>query len=473
MSAPNPECPGCQALQADVASLQAQLAQLQETVAELSARLKQHSGNSSRPPSADPPAAPKRAARSGASGKQRGGQPGHPGQTRALLPTEQADDVRPQLPEACAHCHADLGAVAPTAPARRHQVWELPPVKPQLTEYQLHARDCPHCGARTWATLPQGVPSRLAGPRLQAFCALLTGRFRLGRRAALELLEDAFGVTLSLGTLAALEADTAAALAGPYAAVAQAVAQAESLNADETGWKAAGKRPWLWLAATASHALFRIHDRRNRAAFEALLPLTATSIVTSDRYGVYTCLPLERRQLCWAHLARDFQALAERTGAVATIGRWAKDEIGKLFAHWQAFRRGALDRAGLQAQLAPIQRQFHTLLSWGSALTGQPGALCRDLQEKWEALWTFLWHPGVEPTNNHAERVLRPAVLWRKTSFGHQSERGKEYVERMLTVTATLRLQGQNVLAFLEAACQARLIGTPAPSLGPTAPASA
>ena len=470
MSAPNPECPGCQALLAEVNALRAEVAELKALVADLSARPKQHSANSSRPPSADPPDAPKRPPQRGSAGRKRGGQPGHRGVTRELLPTDQVQEVRRYLPSTCSHCQRALApAPAENVPPRRHQVWELPPILPHVTEHQLHAGDCPQCGTRTWATLPQEVPSRMVGPRLQAFCALLTGRFRLGRRPTLELLEDACGVSLSLGTLAALEADTAAALLAPYEAVARAVARAETLNADETGWKEAGKRSWLWLAATPSLALFRLHDRRNRAAFEELLPLSATSIVTSDRFGAYTRLPLSRRQLCWAHLARDFQALAESTGPARTIGHWAKDQIRRLFTHWHAFRQGTLDRPGLVGQMGRVQRAFRALLSWGGTLAGKAGALCRDLQEKWAALWTFLFHDGVEPTNNHAERVLRPAVLWRKTSFGHQSETGKQYVERMLTSVSTLRLQGRNVLAYLEAACRAALVAAPAPSLLPQA----
>ncbi len=470
MSAPNPECPGCQALQAEVSTLRTEVAELKALVADLSARLQRHSANSSRPPSSDPPSAPKRPAKPAPSGRQRGGQLGHPGVTRELLPTDQVQEVRRYLPSTCGHCQRALPlAPAGKIPPRRHQVWELPPIRPHVTEHQLHAGDCPHCGIRTWATLPPEVPARMVGPRLQAFCALLTGRFRLGRRPALELLEDAFGVTLSLGTLAALEADTAAALLAPDAEVARAIAQAERVNVDETGWKEAGKRPWLWLAATPSLALFRLHDRRNRAAFEELLPLSSTSIVTSDRFGAYTRLPLSRRQLCWAHLARDFQALAESTGPARTIGHWAQDQSRRLFSHWHAFRQGLLDRPGLVGQMGRVQRAFRALLSWGATLAGKAGALCRDLQEKWEALWTFLFHAGVEPTNNHAERVLRPAVLWRKTSFGHQSETGKQYVERMLTVVSTLRLQGRNVSAYLEAACRAALTAGTAPALVPQA----
>jgi transposase len=388
MSMPNPECPGCRTLQAEVDTLRAEIADLKAQVADRSARLQQNSTNSSRPPSADPPSAPKRPTKPAPSGRKPGGQPGHQGTTRQLLPAEQVQELRCYLPQACEQCHTTLAQV-PTArvPPRRHQVWELPPVQPHVTEHQLHARDCPHCGTRTWAALPPDVPTRMAGPRLQAFCALLTGRFRLGRRPTLELLEDAFGISLSLGTLVALEAATAGTLADPYAQVARAVAAAASVNADETGWKEAGKRAWLWLAATPELALFRLHDQRNRAAFETLLPLTSTSIVTSDRYGVYTSLPLSRRQLCWAHLARDFQALAERTRAAATIGRWAKDAIRKLFAHRHAFRADRLDGAGLQTKMAPIQRQFRALLSWGQhALRQGGGALPRPAGEVGGAL---------------------------------------------------------------------------------------
>jgi len=469
MSAPNSECPGCRRLQAEVATLRAEVAELQTLVAELTARLQQHSQNSSRPPSSDPPAALKRPPKSPPSGRKRGGQPGHPGVTRELLPTDQVQEVRAYTPAACAHGQAALPQGPSGAPPRRHQVWELPPLTPCVTEYQLHAADCPHCGVRTWATLPPEVPARMVGPRLQAFCALLTGRFRLGRRPALELLADAFGVSLSLGTLAALEADTAVSLRAPVAEVAAAVAQADCLHVDETGWKTAGRRVWLWVAATPSLALFRLQDRRNRAAFEELLPGAAPGIVTSDRFSAYHRLPLARRQLCWAHLARDFQALAESTGPARTIGHWAQDQIRRLFSHWHAFRQGVLDRPGLGARMGRVQRAFRALLAWGGTLAGKAGALCRDLQDKWAALWTFLWHDGVEPTNNHAERLLRPAVLWRKTSFGHQSETGKQYVERMLTVVSTLRLQGLNVLAYLEAACRARLTNTPSPSLAPRA----
>jgi len=469
MSAPHPDCPGCQKLQAEVATLRAEVAELTTLVAELTARLQQHSQNSSRPPSSDPPSAPQRPPKPAPSGRQRGGQPGHPGVTRELLPTDQVQEVRAYTPAACSHCQAALPQGLAGAPPRRHQVWELPPLTPCVTEYQLHAGDCAHCGTRTWATLPPEAPTRRVGPRLQALCALLTGRFRLGRRPALELLTDVFGVSLSLGTLVALEADTAVALQAPVAEVAAALAQVDCLHADETGWKTAGKRAWLWVGATPSLALFRLHDRRNRAAFEELLPRTATSIVTSDRFSAYTRLPLARRQLCWAHLARDFQALAESTGAARTIGHWAQDQIRRLFSHWHTFRQGVLDRAGLVVRMERVQRAFRALLAGGVTLAGKAGALCRDLRDKWEALWTFLLHAGVEPTNNHAERLLRPAVLWRKTSFGHQSDRGKQYVERMLTVVSTLRLQGRNVLAYLEAACRARLTGTSVPSLVPLA----
>lgn len=433
MSAPLPECPGCQALQE-------QVARLLRRVEELETHLQQYSGNSSRPPSTDPPSAPKRPTTRTPSGRKRSGQPGHRGVTRALLPLNQVQAGCTYAPAACSRCQAALPEPLSLPTPRRHQVWELSPLHPQVTGHQLHARDCPHCGTRTWATLPPTVPTRCVGPRLHACCSLLTGRFRLGRRPALALLADAFGIDLSLGTLAALEAETTVALATPTTEVAQALAQAPSLNIDETGWKQAGQRAWLWLAATPTLALFRLHPRRNRAAFATLLPLTANSLVTSDRFRVYSGLPLARRQRCWAHLARDFQALAERNGLADRIGQAAKEQIRHLFQHWHAFRAGTQTRAELQTAMQPVQQQLAALLAQGRTLPRSAGALCRDLEEQWVALWTFLAHAGVEPTNNHAERLLRPAVLWRKTSFGHQSVGGQQYVERMLTVVTTLQL---------------------------------
>jgi transposase len=469
VSAPDPECPGCRALRTEVQELQALVAQLQAQVQELTARLNQNSRNSGRPPSADPPHLRAQRPTPPPSGRKPGGQPGHKGRTRCSLPPDQ---VVVRVPEACAHCGAVLPAAARgDEPAPRvHQVVELPPVALQVTEYQLQARACPGCGHCTWGTLPADVAPRGEGPRLQAFCALLTGRHRLSRRQVRELLRDLCGWAPALGTLVALEAATSTALAVPVAQLAAAVAAAREANVDETSWREGKERPSLWTAVTTVGVLFRIGSRGS-ATFQALLPPSGERLVGSDRYVVYDGLPPEQRQICWAHLLRNFQALLDRGGPGALVGRWALAESAKLFALWHRFRRDELTRADLLTELVPIQDAFRTLLRLGeTGACSKTAALCTHLLDRWEALWNFALREGVEPTNNVAERALRPAVLWRKGSFGHKSAAGREFVERMLTVVATSRMHGRAVLPFLTEACQATISGEPAPSLLPSSP---
>ncbi|HZG43512.1 MAG TPA: IS66 family transposase [Longimicrobium sp.] len=477
MSEPVPACSRCVALEAEVSALRALVVQqqaliesLQAQVQELTARLNQHSGNSSRPPSADPPAAPPRP-QPPRSGRRPGGQPGHPGHSRRL---PEPDRIVPCPPHDCRHCGHSLDGVTPEPQrCRRHTVIEIPPVRPEVTEYQCSACTCPACGTRTWGELPPGVPTGGFGPRLQALAATLTGVYRVSRRAAVEWLGDWCGVPLSLGTLSRLEQRTAAALEGAYREAGAATAQAAAVNVDETSWKEKRKRPWLWLAATQQVAYFRIADGRTRAAFQELLPLERgpdlpPRRVMSDRFSSYSHLEPWQRGLCWAHLKRDFQGRFDAGGPGRTVAHWALDEIAKLFAHWHAFRRGECDRVGLQERLAPVQEAFRALLRMGTTCgCAKTEALCQNLLTVWDGLWTFGREAGIEPTNNHAERCLRRGVLWRKTSFGTQSAGGRQFVERMLTVTTTLRLQGRSISDYLEAACRAALDGTPPPSLLP------
>jgi transposase len=464
MSAPHPDCPGCQALQARVTQLEARLERLE-------ARLRQNSRNSSRPPSADPPAAPKPPAKPAPVGRKPGGQPGHKGVSRCLKPIDQVDAVVALVPVCCARCATSLPP-SPTPddpPPRRHQVTDLPPTFLITTEYQLHARTCPLCARRTWAILPEGVSAASVGPRLQAFLALLVARFHLSRRQVSEWLADVGGERFSLGCLASLEAATATALLGPYQDTQAAVAQAAAVNVDETPWREGKAKAWLWLAATPALTLFRIDPCRSRGAFERLLPPEPSSprTVTSDRHRAYTYLSQRSWQICWAHLLRDFEAVAEQE-ATRPLGEALLQSGRDLFDLWHAFRRGQIAREQLQAHARPVQARIGRLLRrardsnhWCAAPLG------RDLLRYWGSLWTFLSVAEVEPTNNAAERALRPAVLWRKRSFGHQGESGRVFVERLLTVVGSLRLQGRNVLAYLEAVCRAARRDEVGPSLLP------
>jgi transposase len=451
------------------AAAQALILAQQECIRELKARLGQTSCNSSRPPSSDPPQAPARP-KLPRSGRKRGGQPGHRGAYRGLLPVEQVDEIVVVVPERCGHCQQLLPETAAKRRSRiwRHQVVELLPLAVRVTEYQMVVRRCPACGKRTRADLPAGVPRRPFGVRLTAVVALLSGRYRLSRREVRQLLHDLWAVRLSLGAVVRQEQAQSAALAPIVEEARAAVQQADAVNMDETGWRQERRRAWLWTAVTAELTVFLIHRSRGGAAMEVLLGSAFTGVVGSDRWSAYSRFPAERRALCHAHLKRDFQGLVDRGGEAEPIGRWGLAEIERLFALWHGFRAGEIDRQELRRRLIPLQARLGRLLRRGQESPDRKAAgLCRELRKWWPALWTFARVEGVEPTNNVAERALRPAVLWRRGSFGSDSAAGSRFAERLLTVVATCRQQEQPLLNFLVATGEAALRSAPPPSLLP------
>jgi transposase len=386
---------------------------------------------------------------------------------------EQVDEVVAVVPEVCRHC----GQPFPEATGRRrgriwrHQVVELLPLAVRVTEYQMSKRHCPACGKHTRADLPAGVPRRPFGTRLTAVVALLSGRYRLSRREVRQLLEDLWAVRLSLGAVVRQEQAQSAALAPIVEAARAAVPQAAVVNMDETGWRQERQRAWLWTLVTAELTVCWIDRSRGGAVVDALLGEGFAGVAGSDRWPAYNRLPAERRALCYAHLKRDFQALVDRGGEAEPIGRWGLAEIERLFGLWHEFQAGEFDRQALQRRLVPLQARLGRLLRRGQESPDRKAAgLSRELRKWWTALWTFARVEGVEPTNNGAERALRPAVLWRKGSFGSDSEAGSRFAERLLTVVATCRQQRRSLLDFLVAAGESVLRGTAAPSLLPAPP---
>jgi transposase len=460
-------------LQQETAALRAEMVTLRTRVTELDARLGQNSTNSSRPPSSDPPGAKQAAPPAGS--RRPGGQPGHPGHFRALLDADQVDAVVVCQPTQCAGCGARLpDAAGATDPAdQRWQVTEIPPLAAVVTEYRLAARCCGHCGRLTRAPLPTGVAPEGVGPRLTAVVALLTGRYRLSKREATQCLDDLFGVAMAIGSVSALEQRMSAALEPVVAQAQAAVQQAPVANLDETGWREARRRVWLWTVVTATLTVFHINASRGGAVARRLLGTTWSGIVGSDRGTMYNWLNRDHRQVCWAHLKRDFQKLVDWGPGPRPLGEQLLAVEAQVFALWHRFRAGEFDRSALQAALAPVQTEMAQILADGAAhghAVAQP--VCRNLQTLWPALWTFASVEGVEPTNNAAEQALRPAVLWRKGSFGTHSPDGSRFVERMLTVAASCRQQRRSLLDLLVVAVTAHRAGTPPPSLIPAATAT-
>ncbi len=383
-----------------------------------------------------------------------------------LVPEEHVDALVPIKPRRCWRCAALLHGVDATP--RRHQVTEVPVARPHITEYQLHTLACAGCGAWTTATLPTGVPRGAFGPRLEALVAVCTGVYHLSRRTTVGLLADLFGVELALGTVSACEQTVSAAVAPPVAEAHTYVQQQEVVHVDETGWREGRRRAWLWVLVSPLVTVFLVHARRNTSAAHALMGSLCGTIMVSDRWSAYKHWPLEQRQLCWAHLLREFTAFTERGGAAARLGRALLDDADRMFARWPRVRDGTLSRPRFWREMQPLRRRVERRLRRGVRRgDAKTAATCRDLLALAPALWTFIDLPGVEPTNNAAERALRPAVLWRKKSFGTHSASGSRFAERMLTVATTLRQQGRNVVDYVAQACVAASHGQSPPSLLP------
>jgi transposase len=440
------------------------ITELEALVADLQARLGQNSSNSSKPPSSDGPhvkPAPPRVP----SGKRPGGQPGHPRHERTRREPTRVLDVKPC---SCGRCGSALAGDDPD-PAWR-QVVELPPVRPDVTEYRMHTLTCPRCGTATAAEAPP-ESAREYGPCLQASLSLLSVGYRLGKRSVQALASDLLGVEISTGQICALERETAKALE-PVVVEAREYVQERPVNVDETSWKQGKGKAWLWVAVTRWVTVFSIALSRSRGSFDDLIGPSYRWVVTSDRYSVYGGRPPSQRQVCWAHLQRDFQAMIDRGGEAKGIGEDLRVLGEGLLRQWKRVRDGTATRASLQTEtLSWLKEQVVETLQRGLACgCAKTAGTCAELLKVEGALWTFATSAGVEPTNNAAERALRHAVCWRKTSHGTASAGGSRYVERMLTVVGSCRQQGRDVLAFLTDCVRAERDSSARPSLLPVTP---
>lgn len=456
-----------QRLELQIGELLGQIAALTQKVAELTERLGQNSRNSHRPPSSDPPGT---TGNSGGgqrpkSGRPRGGQRGHRGSRRELVTADKVDDVVDLYPAECEHCWAALPE-RPDPEAKRYQWIELPPLRPYIKETRRHEVACPCCGHKTRAAYDEHeIPASPFGPRLMSVVALLTGVYHVSRRSAAKLLSDLVGVPISLGAVSAVESRVSGAVEAPVAEAWQRVTGASIKHTDGTTWLKAGAVLALWTIASTAATVFKIVADGSRAT---LAPLYGAlrGILVSDRATALAFWAMERRQICWAHLLRKYVSFSERAGPAGEIGQQLLDYTGLLFDYWHDYKAGKLDRATFLAWMAPVRAQIEAVLerAVASGIDRLAGS-CANILEHRAALWTFVDIDGVEPTNNHAERELRAFVLWRRRSFGTQSDRGNQFAERLMTVAHTARKQRKDVLSFLTACCQSQRDGTRAPSL--------
>lgn len=454
-------------LRQENAQLKARIVDLEALVAKLEARLSQNSGNSSKPPSSDPPWAPSNAKKKG-SGRKPGGQPGHQDHQREIVPVEKVDKVIPIKPDQCRGCNAPL--TGEDAEPHRHQVTEIPPIQPQVTEYQLHTLTCTQCHMETTAVLPEGVPQGAFGPHLVAVASLLTGFYHMGRRSAMQAMCDLFGVRMCLGSIISCEQIVSAALEAPVVEAQAHVKQQNVKNADETSWYEGIHRTkvWLWVALTEKVTVILIRASRSSEIAKDLLGEVFGVLVT-DRWTGYLWWPVKWRQLCWSHLKRHFQFFAESGGQAERIGLALLDETNLLFEWWQRVRDGTLARSTFRTYVAPLRKRVEALLREGTVCGHQKiEGMCREILKLEPALWTFVRLAGVSPTNNAAERAIRSSVIWRKICFGTHSEAGSRFVERIMTVVCTLKQQDRNIVDYVKNCVEASMTGHRIPSLLPS-----
>lgn len=457
-AAPDPACPGCRALQHAYALLERRLLELEGQIRDLQDRLQPPTPKPHEP---QPPAPAKTP-----TGRKRGAQPGHPPKLKTWLPPDRVQRVVHHTPTCCTNCDTPL-SLEPgpnDPPPTIWQVADLPTVRAEIVEHQGHFRTCA-CGHLNHTPVPEAVRAHSIGPGLAAAIGIFAGSHGVSKRGIEEIVEHLFDVPVALGTITNLEREMTDALEPAYQEARQHVADAPVKNLDETGWKQGKFKRWLWAGATATAVVFLIHTRRNLDALKLLLGRLSGTII-SDRWRVYDHWDYESRQICWAHVKRNWDRQVERGGRAKELGeRWQSTQR-EVFELWHHFRGGGMSRRELGDRVLPLVERLGELLHEGiDAGDAKLSGFCTRLLDRFPLLWLFTVVEGVEPTNNHAERVQRRAVLWRRRSFGCQSAGGCRYVERILTVVQTLRLQKRNALSFVTQTLAAHRRGSPRPKL--------
>lgn len=458
-----PQATTLEEAQALINELFNRLEEMRKRIVELEEKLKTNSRNSSKPPSTE--SHTETGKKKKGSGKKAGGQLGHPGKGRLLFREDQITHTQ--------QCFADKecacgGQVRTTHLSWRHQTIDIPEIKPLVTEYRLYAGTCQGCGKQHEANLPAGVSKKLVGPGLLGLIGTLTGGYRLSKRLVQGLLQDVFRIEVSVGVISESEEIISTALEAIVQEAHEHIKQSQVVHSDETGHKEKGKKQWMWVAIAGMVSVFMAHACRSAEVAKLLLGEAFAGTLVSDRYSAYTWVDAVRRQLCWAHLLRDFTKISERSGKAGQVGDRLLEHAKRMFRYWHQVRDGTLTRAHFVQCMIPICAGMESALQQGIGCGESKTAnTCKRILKMKTALWTFVHQEGVEPTNNLAERTIRTFVIWRKTSFGTQSKRGSLYMQRMMTVVGSCKLQGRNVLEFVTAAVRAHAGTAVSPSLLP------
>ena len=455
-------------------------------VKELKERLQLTSKNSSKPPSSDPPRTKKSPHKNSKKKRKRGAQPGHKGHHRELLAPEEVDETVTSKPDVCSDCGHSLLEIGSTNP-ERHQVVDIPPVKPHVTEYQIHHIKCPSCGCMNSGSPNVAVPKSRFGSGVMTMVALCTGQYQLSKRLVVQMLQDFFSIFISLGSISAMEHNVSKALEQPVEEVSRYVTKQDIVNADETSMKQQNKRGWLWVFSTVAVSYFVLSLSRSGDVAKNVLGLNFAGIIYSDRYAGYSWVDPEKRQFCWAHLLRDFAKITLRGGRDEEYGNRLIKQTQQLFHLVHRVKDGTLSRAIFEHRVKQIRAEIEWISGQAAqcvktkkkpstceckkygreCVTQKTARTCKRLFKNKASLWVFLQFEHLELTNNAAERALRRAVIYRKRSFGIDSEKGARFFERIMTTVTSLRAQNRHVLNYVRDTVDAHIAGRTPPSLLP------
>ncbi len=445
-----------------------QINKLEKRVASLS----KDSSNSSKPPSSDGPAKKKKKKKR-KSRKKQGGQPGHKGKKRELLAADQMDEIHDCYPDQCEGCgnHFVDDQKQPTATPARYQWFELPVIKMIMEEFRCHTLSC-QCGHRTTGKLPIHVAISCLGPRLHAAIAYLNVEHRVTKRGIVDIAKNIFNLDIALGSTCNIATRVSEACKPVAEQVREYVANAFNLNIDETGWKIKGKRIYLWCFVATLCVFYHIDNSRGSKVLKQVLGSVFNGIIGSDDFSAYSAYHKNgKRQLCWAHIIRQLKLLKENRGSPDSyiFGKNMLKETGRLFTYVHAYLES--DDCSLkelhQATTLIRARMKKWCTKYRDSEDQAVRTRARKILKNWPHLFTFLEVEGVEPTNNRAERAFRHAVQWRKICFGSQSDAGLRYVERILTITRTCKMQNRNPYVFLSELMEATFKELPIPEILP------
>jgi len=450
-----------------IKQLEQENAELKKRIDKLERLVKQNSNNSSKPPSSDfgRNSRTNKPVKKNKRKRKQGAQKGHKPNLKQLVPKEHVTKFVNLIPEQCTcGCNQLEDCIEPPI---RSQTFDLPTITPEVTEHVQHYRRCKRCGETVYKPLADHIKRNVFGPGVLAIVGVMTGMLNTSKRKAVEVINEVFHVPISLGGLSNCEAKLSEAMASPYNDLMDYVQSQDEAHADESGWRRGNRQKgWLWAMCCTGAAFFMIQANRTQAAARELLG-DFSGILHSDRwsgYNIYNHI----RQICWAHLKRDFQAISEAKGKLGGIGVQLIESERLIFYDYHRARDGTILWETFQSRMVPLQSEVERLLQRGAKCAGPLAGKCREIWKHREHLWTFVSHWDVSPTNNAAERIVRQAVLWRKMSFGTQSKRGARYAERMLSVCSTCRLQGRSIITYIHQACQAHVHNRPAPTLRPS-----